>query len=118
VDFLKGESMFVKTATDKTLSNSIASSKTVLVKLGATWCPPCKALAPTLEKVAEERGSSLSVYDVDIDDSPTSAQSLRVQGVPTMVLFHNGAEVSRKTGNVAKGALDTWLNSELEKIGS
>jgi|LauGreDrversion4_2_1035121.scaffolds.fasta_scaffold96309_5 thioredoxin len=109
--------MFVKTATDKTLINSINSNKTVLVKAGATWCPPCKALAPTLEKVAEERTTSLPVYDLDIDDSPSSAQSLKIQGVPTMVLFHNGVEVSRKTGNVAKGALDTWLNSELEKVG-
>jgi len=109
--------MFVKTATDKTLIDSINSNKTVLVKAGAQWCPPCKALAPTLEKVAEERTTSLPVYDLDIDDSPSSAQSLRIQGVPTMVLFHNGVEVSRKTGNVAKGALDTWLNSELEKVG-
>jgi thioredoxin len=109
--------MFVKTATDKTLSNSISTNKTVLVKAGAQWCPPCKALTPTLEKVAEERVSFLPVYDLDIDESPNSAQSLRIQGVPTMVLFHNGVEVSRKTGNMAKGALDAWLNSELQKVG-
>jgi thioredoxin len=109
--------MFVKTTTDKTLSNSISTNKTVLVKAGATWCPPCKALTPTLEKVAEERVSSLPVFDLDIDESPSSAQSLRIQGVPTMVLFHNGVEVSRKTGNMAKGALDAWLNSELQKVG-
>ena len=109
--------MFVKTATDKTLSNSISTNKTVLVKAGAQWCPPCKALAPTLEKVAEERSASLPVFDLDIDESPSSAQSLRIQGVPTMVLFHNGQEVARKSGNMAKGALDAWLNSELEKVG-
>ena len=109
--------MFVKTATDKNLNNSISTNKTILVKAGAQWCPPCKALSPTLEKVAEERVSSLPVYDLDIDESPNSAQSLRIQGVPTMVLFHNGVEVSRKTGNMAKGALDAWLNSELQKVG-
>ena len=109
--------MFVKNATDKTLNDSIRANKTVLVKAGATWCPPCKALSPTLEKVAEERSSSLPVYDLDIDDNPGSAQSLRIQGVPTMILFHNGSEVSRKSGNMAKGALDAWLNSELQKFG-
>ena len=109
--------MFVKTATDKTLKNSIGTNKTALVKCGAQWCAPCKALAPTLEKVAEERASSLSVFDLDIDESPNSAQSLRIQGVPTMILFHNGQEVARKSGNMAKGSLDAWLNSELERVG-
>jgi thioredoxin 1 len=109
--------MFVKTATDKTLKNSVGTNKTVLVKAGATWCNPCRALAPTLEKVAEERLASLPVFDLDIDDSPSAAQSLKIMGVPTMVLFHNGVEVARKSGNMAKGALDAWLNSELEKVG-
>jgi thioredoxin len=109
--------MLIKRATDNSLGNSIASNKTVLLKVQATWCGPCKALTPTLEKVAEERASSLPVFDLDIDESPNSAQSLRIQGVPTMVLFHNGVEVARKSGNMAKGALDAWLNSELEKVG-
>ena len=109
--------MLIKRATDNSLGNSIASNKTVLLKVQATWCGPCKALTPTLEKVAEERVSFLPVFDLDIDESPSSAQSLRIQGVPTMVLFHNGVEVSRKTGNMAKGALDAWLNSELQKVG-
>jgi thioredoxin len=109
--------MFVKTATDKTLNSTIETNKVLLVKAGASWCPPCKALAPTLEKVAEERQESLPIYDLDIDDCPSTSQSLRIQGVPTMVLFHNGQEIARKSGNMAKGALDAWLNSELEKVG-
>lgn len=109
--------MFVKTATDKNANTVIKSSGFTILKLSASWCGPCRALAPTLEKVAEERAGSLSAYELDIDESPSSAQSLRIQGVPTMVLFHNGQEVSRKSGNMAKGALDAWLNSELEKVG-
>ncbi len=59
----------------------------------------------------------MSVYDMDNDDSPTTPQKYRVQGVPTMILFHDGQEVARKVGNVAKNALDSWLDSELEKVG-
>jgi thioredoxin 1 len=109
--------MFVKNATDKNASSIINSSGFTLVKMGATWCGPCKALSPTLEKVAEERSGSMSVFDMDIDDSPTTPQKYRVQGVPTMILFHDGQEVARKVGNVAKNALDSWLDSELEKVG-
>lgn len=110
--------MFVKTATDKTLKENLLDKKTVLVDLSAeAWCVPCRALAPTLEKVAEERQDTLSVFKLDIDDNPSAAQSLQVMSVPTMVLFHNGREIARKSGNMAKGALDAWLNSELEKVG-
>ena len=109
--------MFVKTATDKNANSVIKSSEFTILKLEAQWCQPCRVLTPTLEKVAEERQNMLSVFKLDIDDSPTTAQELRVMGVPTMILFHNGQEVARKVGNVAKNALDTWLNSELEKVG-
>jgi thioredoxin 1 len=109
--------MFVKIASDENLNKLVSSNKTVLVKVGAQWCAPCRALAPTLERVAEERLSSFPVYDLDIDDNPVSAQSLRIQGVPTMIIFHNGVEISRKSGSMAKAPLDTWLNSELEKVG-
>jgi thioredoxin 1 len=110
--------MFVKTATDKTLKQNLSEKTLVLVDFGAeNWCAPCRALAPTLEKVASERSDSLAVFKVDIDDNQITPQQYKVQGVPTMVLFCNGTEVSRKTGNMAKGALDAWLNSELEKVG-
>jgi thioredoxin 1 len=114
---IKENYMFVKTANDKNASSVIKSSGFTMLKLEAQWCNPCRALSPTVEKVAEERQSTLSIFKLDIDDSPTTAQALKVMGVPTMVLFNNGKEVSRKSGNMAKGALDAWLNSELEKIG-
>jgi thioredoxin len=110
--------MFVKTANDKNAANVIKSSGFTILKLEAQWCQPCRVLTPTLERVAEERQNMLSVFKLDIDDSPSTAQELRVMGVPTMILFHNGQEVARKVGNVAKNALDSWLDTEIQKAGS
>lgn len=109
--------MFVKTANDKNAGSVIKSNGFTILKLEAQWCQPCRVLTPTLEKVAEERQNTLSVFKLDIDDSPSTAQSLKIMGVPTMVLFHDGQEISRRTGNMAKAAIDTWLNSEMEKVG-
>ena len=111
--------MFVKTATEKTLNQDLSDKSFVLIDFSAEkWCLPCRALAPTLEKVAQERDDSLSIFKIDIDDNQRVPQKYKVMGVPTMVLFHKGQEVSRKSGNMAKGALDTWLNSEMEKAGN
>lgn len=107
--------MFVKTADDKTFNSLLTDGKPVLLKMGATWCGPCKAIKPTLEAVAKERADSLLVLDMDIDDSPRTPQSLQVMSVPTTILFLNGKEISRKVGNISKQVLDSWIDSELKK---
>ena len=109
--------MFIKSATDSNIKSVINDNDTMLLKVQASWCGPCKALTPTISKIAEERSSTLPIYDLDIDESPSAAQSLRIQGVPTMILFHKGKEISRKSGNLPKTAVDSWINSEVEKAG-
>lgn len=107
--------MFVKNANEKELAEVVASSKEpALIDFSAeAWCAPCRAIAPTLEKVAEERIGNLSVLKIDIDNNPSVAQTFRVSGVPTLVLMVNGREVSRKTGALSKASLDSWIDSEL-----
>lgn len=109
--------MFIKSATDNNIRSVINDNKTVLLKVQASWCGPCKALTPTINKIAEERANTLPVYDLDIDDSPSAAQALRIQGVPTMILFHDGKEIARKSGNLPKATVDSWINSEFERSG-
>jgi len=72
----------------------------VLVDFSATWCGPCKALAPTIDKVAGEYKGKIDVYKVDIDNAQDLAASLGIQSVPTCVFFKNGKEVDRFTGAV------------------
>lgn len=107
--------MFVKIADDRNVSSFITADKPVLLKLGATWCGPCKAIKPALESLAQDRESSLTVLDMDIDDSPKTPQSLQVMSVPTMILFIKGQEVSRKVGSMSKAALEAWIDSETKK---
>ena len=71
----------------------------VLVDFSATWCQPCKALAPTIDAVAKEYGGKLEVYKVDIDQAPNTSAHFGIAGVPTCIFFTGGKEVERFTGN-------------------
>lgn len=71
---------------------------TVLVDFTAEWCPPCKALAPTLARIAEATWGRVVVGSVDADVSPDLAARFRVRGMPTLIVFQEGREVGRRTG--------------------
>ncbi len=74
------------------------SQKTVLVDFFATWCGPCKMLAPVLEGVQDEVGDSAQIYKVDIDECMDLAKSFGIMSVPTMIVFKDGQEVNRLVG--------------------
>ena len=86
-------------------SEVLETGGTVLVDFGARWCPPCKMLAPLVEKIARERSGSVKVAKMDIDDSPGTATELAVRAAPTLVVFENGREVRRQVGLLAERAL-------------
>ena len=62
----------------------------VLVDFFATWCGPCKMLAPTIDAIAGEQAGKATVYKLDIDQSPDIAQKYGVMSVPTLIVFENG----------------------------
>lgn len=76
----------------------LASPRPVLVEFGAAWCGPCKALAPVVGKLAEERAGRIDVGVVDVDEAPGVAARLGIRGVPTLVVFVGGREVARHVG--------------------
>ena len=87
--------------TDSDFKSTFESASTpILVDFSATWCGPCKALAPTIDKVADDYDGKMSVYKVDIDKAPETAASFGIMGVPTCIFFRDGKEVDRFTGNV------------------
>ncbi len=88
----------------------LKSNGVVLVDFFATWCGPCKALAPILEEVSGEVKETASVYKVDIDQSQALAQEYRVMSVPTLKIFKNGEVVETIVGLQSKGVLLDKLN--------
>lgn len=103
--------MSLNKVADSNFSNFMSKDLT-LIKFGASWCGPCKALAPTLLKISEEM-SDLSILDLDIDESPKAAQTYRISSVPTLILVKDGIEVSRKIGNMPKSAIESWVKSSM-----
>ena len=81
----------------------------VLIDLYADWCGPCKVMAPVLDELAADRIGELLVAKLDTDAYPQVASRLGIRGVPTLILFRDGAEVVRQTGAVSRPALDAML---------
>lgn len=79
-----------------------ASGQTVLVDFWATWCGPCKMLAPVMEELAQQYEGKIAVAKVDVDQEPELAMRYGVMSIPTVVLLQKGEEVERKVGLLPK----------------
>ena len=92
--------------TDDSFSDDVLASATpVLVDFWATWCGPCKMIAPALEEIAAEKAGELTVAKLDVDSNPTTARDFQVVSIPTLILFKNGNPVKRIVGTKGKAAL-------------
>ncbi len=91
---------------DRTFDTEVLQSTTpVLVDFWATWCGPCKMIAPVLEEIAGEKDGQLKIAKLDVDQNPDTAQKFGVMSIPTLLLFKNGEEVSRIVGYRSKNQL-------------
>lgn len=93
-----------------TFSELINGQKPVLVDFYATWCGPCKMMAPILESVKKQVGDTVTIIKIDVDKNPEAAGAYRVQGVPTLILFREGKILWRQSGVVQANQLQQVIN--------
>ena len=83
----------------------INSETPVLIDFHATWCGPCKTLAPIIQSVKAELGEGLTILKIDVDKNQGLANKLGIKGVPTMILYKNGQQLWRQSGVLQKEQL-------------
>lgn len=99
--------------TNPSFNDIIASSPLVLVDFYATWCGPCKILAPILKQLKDELKDSVKIIKIDVDKNQSLAARYKVMGVPTLILFKDGIQTWRQSGVVPKHELLALLKSKV-----
>jgi thioredoxin 1 len=105
----------VATLTDSTFSEEVESSDNLtMVDFWATWCGPCRMVAPVVEELAGEyAGKGLKVGKVDVDENPDTAARFGIRSIPTILFFKNGEVVDRIVGALPKGAFAEKIEQHL-----
>ena len=85
----------------------------MLVDFWAEWCGPCRQIGPALEELSDELKDQVTILKLNIDENPDAPTKFGVRGIPTMILFKNGAAAATAVGARPKSAIKSWLESEL-----
>ena len=100
--------------TDGTFQDDVLkSSEPVLVDFWASWCQPCRMVAPVVEEIASENAGKIKVLKLDVDENQNTAQQYSVSSIPTLILFKDGQPVERIVGFNPKDRLMSKLTPHL-----
>jgi len=108
-------------ASDKVLAFGDANFETevlqsplpVLVDFWASWCAPCKAIAPIIDTIAQDYDGKIKVGKVNVDDNPATPSKYGIRGIPTIMLFKDGKLLDQVVGAVPKAQLEALINKAL-----
>ncbi len=109
----KSKSLEVEVSDRNFQEEVLKSTIPVLVDFWAPWCMPCRMLAPTIEKLAEENRGKLKVCKLNTDENQKIAAQYGIQGIPTLIVFKEGKEVGRTVGVMSKEKLQEKLDPVL-----
>ncbi|MDR2699772.1 MAG: thioredoxin [Nitrososphaerota archaeon] len=100
--------------TDVNFEETIKSNKLVFIDFWATWCGPCRALAPTIAEIAQEYHGKVLIGKLDVDGNSATAEKFQVFSIPTMILFKDGQEVERLVGLCIKTSITATIEKHLQ----
>ena len=103
----------VKKITAQEFETTAKKSAVAVVDFSATWCGPCRMLAPILEEVSEKLAGQVDFYNVDVDEAPDLAGEYRVSSVPCLILLKSGALVDQSVGLRPADQIADWITSNL-----
>ena len=88
-----------------TYQQAISEAPVVLVEFFATWCPHCQKMMPVMEQIRELLGNEVPVIQIDVDQNPEATQEVGIEGTPTFIIYKNGQEVWRHSGEIDGNSL-------------
>ncbi len=99
---------------DEDFDNKIKKEDVSVIQFSASWCGPCKALKPVMDKLSDEYKDKANFYITDIEDSGINTGSAAgIRGVPTVIIYKKGQEVSRKVGGVPESHMKEFLDENI-----
>ena len=106
--------MATKKVTDASFESEVLSATgPVLVDFWAEWCGPCRQIGPALEELSDELDGQVTITKLNIDENPDAPAKYGVRGIPTMILFKDGAPAATKVGAAPKSQLKGWLEGAI-----
>lgn len=91
----------------------VREKEVAVIDFSATWCGPCKMLAPVLEEVSEELAGKVTFYNIDVDENPDLAQQYNISSIPALVVLRNGDKQDVQVGFQPKAAIISFLESHI-----